>query len=360
MKALFVGPNLGVGGAERQTSILIPALRERGIDARVIALNRGGAFEESLRSSGVPVEAIGMRHQADVGRLLAASLVRTFRPDVVVSRGGVSGQYVGHALAHPRGAVHIYNDHKALGLSVSLRREAMTRLILRWLDFVVGVSTDQALAWNARGYPAERFVVIPNGVDAQVVPEPREQIRRELSIPPQAIVALIVATLRPLKQVPVFVAAVRRARETHPDLIGLIAGSGPEQAAIEADVLGDPAIRLLGQRSDVPRLLKAADMFVLTSRYEAAPMSILEAMAAGLPVVGARVGGIPDSVVHGESGLLVTSGDVEGTARSLAQLAGDGELRARMGAEAKRLFGERWTADAMADAYARLLETACA
>ena len=265
MKVLFVGPSLGTGGAERQTSILVPGLRSRGIDARLIALEGSGFFEEPLRRKGVPLEVIGMRHRADVGRLLRSELVRGFVPDAVISRGGVSGLYVGYALARWRRAVHIYNDHRGAGLANTLRREAMTRLIASRIDYVVGVSADQAPAWNVRGYPAERFRVVQNGVDAPLIAESRLAIRQELAISEAAVVALLVARLAPEKQVPIFVRAVLRARKTHPELIGLVAGEGPERLAVHAASMGDPAIRLLGNRDDVPRLLKAADVFVLAS-----------------------------------------------------------------------------------------------
>lgn len=359
MKVLFIGPSLGVGGAERQTSILVPGLRSRGIDARLIALDGGGFFEEPLQRKGVPLDVIGMRHQTDVGRLLRSELVRGFVPDAVVSRGGVSGLYVGYALARWRRAVHIYNDHRPAGLVNTLRREAMTRLIASRIDYVVGVSADQAPVWSARGYPAERFLVVPNGVGAPLIAQSKLEIRQELAIPVPAVVALLVARLYPEKQVPIFVRAVLRARETHPELIGLVAGEGPERLAVHAASMGDPAIRLLGPRDDVPRLLKAADVFVCASRAEALPMSILEAMAAGLPILATRVGGIPGVIEHGESGLLVAPGDVDAMANGLATLAADPGLRASMGAQSVLHHRERWTAESMVETYARLLEDLC-
>jgi hypothetical protein len=86
MRVLFIGPNLGAGGAERQLSILAPRLRALGFDARVIALDAGGPFAEPLRRRGVPVEVVDMRHQADLRRLVRCPLIRAFAPDVVVSR----------------------------------------------------------------------------------------------------------------------------------------------------------------------------------------------------------------------------------------------------------------------------------
>jgi glycosyltransferase involved in cell wall biosynthesis len=355
MKVLFVGPNLDAGGAQRQSSILLPGLRERGIDARLIALDGGGPMAEPLRRSGVPFDVIDMRHQADLRRLLRSELVRGFVPDAVVSRS-VSGLYVGYALARWRRAAHVHNDHRQVGMALTPRREAMTRLLARRIDRVIVVSADQVEAWRERHYPAERIVRVANGVDAPEIADTKLEIRRELGIAQDAVAALLVATLRPEKDVPAFVRAVRRARETQPELIGLVAGEGPDRPAVEQAAAGDPAVRLLGHRDDITRLLKAADLFVLSSRFEAVPMAILEAMAAGLPVLATGVGSIPDMVADGQSGLLVDPGDADAMAGALATLAADRSLREAMGAQGAQRHRERWNADTMVEGYARVLE----
>jgi glycosyltransferase involved in cell wall biosynthesis len=354
MNVLFMGPGLGAGGAERQWSILIPGLRERGIDARVIALDSGGVFVEPLRAAGVPVEVLLMRHQADLPRLARSRLIRRFDADVIVSRG-VSGLYVGQALSGVRRASHVYNEHKQVGMTMSHRRETMTRLLCHRLERVVAVSGDQATEWLHRGYPADRIVVIPNGVPPFAITEPRQRIRRELGIPESATVALLVASLRPEKRVPDFVRAVRMARESSPTLIGMIAGDGVDRDAVKEAAGADAAILLLGQRDDVPRLLAAADMFALVSDYEALPMSILEAMAAGLPVIATDVGTIPDLVIDGVSGVLVRPHDTAAIAAALVELGSRPELREMMGAVAACRHAEHWDAATMIDGYESVL-----
>jgi glycosyltransferase involved in cell wall biosynthesis len=310
---------------------------------------------EPLRQSGVPFDVIDMRHQADLGRLLRSELVRAFVPDAVVSRS-VSGLYVGYALARWRRAAHVHNDHRQVGMALTPRREAMARLLARRIDRVIVVSADQAAAWRERRYPAERIVLVANGVDAPEIADTKLELRRELGIAQDAVAALLVATLRPEKDVPAFVRAVRRARATHPELIGLVAGEGPDRPAVEQAAAGDPAVRLLGHRDDIASLLKAADLFVLSSRFEAVPMAILEAMAAGLPVLATRVGSIPEMVADGQSGLLVDPGDEDAMAGALATLAADRSLRDAMGAQGAQRHRERWNADTMVEGYARVLE----
>jgi glycosyltransferase involved in cell wall biosynthesis len=359
MKALFIGPNLAAGGAERQWSILLPGLRARGIDARLIALDAGGPFEAPLRAAGVPLEVLAMRNQADLSRLARSRLLRRFSPDVVVSRG-VSGLYVGQLVTGLRRARHVYNEHRQVGLVLSRRREAMTSVVARRLDLVIVVSAEQAGAWRRRNFPAARIRLIANGVEPAPPPASRAQLREDLQIPPAAVVALLVARLRSEKRVPEFVRAVQRARESSPQLIGLIAGDGPDRPAVEAALAGDPSIRLLGHRDDVSRLLQAVDLFVLTSDFEALPMAILEAIAAGLPVLATRVGSVADAVLDGQTGRLVAAGDWNALARGLSELAGNADLRRRMGSAAASLHRERWQASAMIDGYAEVLASLCA
>jgi glycosyltransferase involved in cell wall biosynthesis len=235
------------------------------------------------------------------------------------------------------------------------RREAMMRLVAPRLDLVIGVAPDQAGIWQRRGCPAGRFVVVANGVEAPEVPESRDDLRRALGVAPSAVVALLVANLRPEKQVPDFVQAVRRARGRQPELVGLIVGDGAERGAVERAIDGDPGVRWLGYRDDVPRLLKASDLFALSSAHEAAPMSILEAMAAGLPVLATNVGGVPEIVVDRVTGLLVPPSDPSAMAEQLAVLAADSELRRALGQAGLERQRARWSARAMVEGYAGIL-----
>lgn len=353
-----MGPNLSAGGAQRQWSILLPGLRRHGIDARVIALGDGGAFVGPLQAAGVPAEVLHMRHRADLLSAARSRLLRTFVPDVVVSRG-VSGLYVGQMLAYWRGAIHIFNEHRQVGMPLSRRRELMTKLVSRRIDQVIAVTGDQAGAWLARGYPQDRIVIVANGVEAPRSSDSRLAIRRELGLADRAIVALLVAALRPEKRVADFIRAISLARQQRPELVGLIAGDGPDRVAVQSAAAGVEGIRMLGHRDDIARLLTAADMFVLTSEYEAVPMAILEAMAAGLPVLCTEVGSIPEVIRTGETGLLVPARDPEAIARGLVELSGDPQLRASLGAAAAQAHRERWSAETMIDGYAEALERAC-
>jgi glycosyltransferase involved in cell wall biosynthesis len=359
VRALFLTPSLRAGGAERQTSILLPGLRERGVDARIVALDGGGPFVAPLHAAGVPFEVLDMRHRFDLAPVFRSTLVRSFKPDVVVSRG-VSGLYVGQALSLWRGAAHLHNDHRGVGVEFSPRRRLMTRILAARLSGVIVVSQDQVNGWLEMGASRDAIAVIANGVPVptDAASDSPVDVRKELGIPLDAVVALLVASLRPLKRVPDFIRAAQRARETHPELVALIAGDGPERPLLDQLADGDPSIRVLGYRNDVPRLLGAADILVLASEYEALPMAVLEAMSAGLPILATRVGAIPAAVGDGESGLLVAPGDVGALSDGLVRLAGDPGLRQALGAAGQRRCRESWGAERMIASYLSALQAA--
>ncbi|MCS6922926.1 MAG: glycosyltransferase, partial [Fimbriimonadales bacterium] len=140
----------------------------------------------------------------------------------------------------------------------------------------------------------------------------------------------------------------------------LLVGEGelqPQMEQLVRDLGLAEQIRFLGVRSDIPELLNASDIFVLPSRWEGNPMSVMEAMAAGLPVVATAVGGVPELVENGASGLLVPSDDVAALAQALQTLVDNPSLRATMGHKARQVAQERFDARAMTRAYESLYES---
>lgn len=161
----------------------------------------------------------------------------------------------------------------------------------------------------------------------------RAEVREELGLAETDLVGITVANYRRQKNYPNLLAAVARVRATHPGFVMLVVGQGPladEVAATHASLgLGD-GCRLLGYRDDVRRLLAAADLFILGSDYEGLPVAVMEAMAAGLPIVATAVGGVPEAVTDGESGLLVPPRDPEALAAAIGRLVEDPALCARL------------------------------
>jgi glycosyltransferase involved in cell wall biosynthesis len=197
--------------------------------------------------------------------------------------------------------------------------------------------------------------VIPNGVRLD-----RPQ-RRHPAVPAGPAIVLAVGRLRAPKD---FVTLVAATAQLAPDVACVhIVGDGPDRPAVEREIARhrlEERVVLLGEREDVAGLLASADVFVLPSRSEGMPMSVLEAMAAGLPVVASAVGGVPELVIDGETGTLVAPGDPDALARALGALVADPAARARLGAAARARAEAEFGIEANRQAHVALYQAALA
>jgi glycosyltransferase involved in cell wall biosynthesis len=320
-----------VGGAQSFVTHLLPAL-VRSYDV-VVAAHGPGPMRREAEATGA--RFVPLRHvrrevslwRDPLGLAELIALCRRVRPHVVhanSSKAGVLGLLAAALAAVP---VRLFSAHGWPFLWNSGPRGGMYRsaalLIGRWATTVVCVSeAERRAGLAARICRPERTVMIPNAVDVSRAP----RARHEGGTPTIISVGRLAA--------PKDFATLARA------LAGLEAGSfrawivgdGPGRAALGAEVerLGlGPAVRLLGERNDVPELLARADVFVLSSRSEGLPLSMLEAMAVGLPVVGSAVGGIPELAAG--CGFLAPAGDPDALAATLRPLVADPALRRRHG-----------------------------
>jgi len=354
MRLLFVCTDMRTGGAERHWATLIPILRERGAEAGVLCLAaEGGLFADVVRA-GVPARCLNMHRRGDPRALRAALACARPRPDLVVSRG-VSALVVAEAIARRARTAHVVNEHTPLladGRLLPARRHQrlLTRALAPHVEWVIAVARRQVDPLVGLGYRRERIEVIPNGVEPV---EPRAGADRLAGAGEFGV--LCVSRLQIEKRVELFVQAVAEARRSHPDLRGFVAGDGDRREEIERLARGS-GVELLGERGDVPALLEAADAFALSSGAEALPMSVLEAMARGLPVVAPDLGGTSDAVADGETGLLVEPGDSAALAGALVALAREPERARRMGEAGRERQRDRFTAAAMTDTYLEAFE----
>jgi glycosyltransferase involved in cell wall biosynthesis len=202
-----------------------------------------------------------------------------------------------------------------------------------------------------------KIVVIPNGY----IPHPGSytDVRAELGIDDRAPVIATAAIMRPQKRQDLLLDAFAQVREAVPDAQLLLAGDGDcrDELTDQAATLGiSGAVHFLGLRDDVDSILRAADVAALSSDYEGAPLFVYECLANGTPLVSTDVGGIPDAIVDGETGILVPKGDSAALAQGLIDLLSDDDRRRRMAVAAQRSSG-RYTIDAMAERVASLYDT---
>jgi glycosyltransferase involved in cell wall biosynthesis len=359
-KVMFVCPNLGAGGAERQWAILAPGLRERGFDVSVLTLDGRGCYFEELRARGVPVACAGLRHRADPIGLSRAVRLAGPRSSAVLTRG-VSAHLVGHVLARRQRAAHIVTEHLGHdpdGLR-ALRRHQ--RLLLRPLrpraDAVVAVAASQTADLERDGYRRGAIRVIVSGVADDPPVRQREALRAELGVAPGAFLAVLVAALRPEKRAAVFAEQVAAAHRVEPSVQGLVVGDGPDAPAVARAAArpGDGAVRMLGFRADAVDVMHAADVVCLTSAVEGLPMSALEAMSVARPLIATRVGDLPAVVEDGRTGLLISPERPSELAGAVVALARDPARAAELGRAGRARQQRSFSLDAMTRGYAELL-----
>ncbi len=340
---------------------LAEGLRERGY--RVIPMgpkDGSGWLSASLRDRGFPHETFSIRRSIDPGavRTLAESF-REHQVNLVHSHEFQLAIY-GSAAARMAGIPHIATLHGSRYYSERRHR----RFALRWSALrsraLVAVSEAyaEALRRDLR-LSADQVPVIPNGVP---IPEGDEApIRQELKLTEGEPLILAVGNLYPVKGHAVLLRALGHLQRARSDLTwrAAIAGRGQEESSLRrlADELGiGHRVHFLGLRDDVPDLLSAARLWVMPSLSEGLPLSLLEAMLAGVPIVASRVGGIPEAVGHDRSALLVPPDEPEALATALERMLRNPALRIRLASAARREALERFTVDAMIESYEQLYD----
>jgi glycosyltransferase involved in cell wall biosynthesis len=336
-----------VGGAQTCVAQLLPRLTEE-LDVTVAAHGPGPLRAAAVDAGASWVELRNVRRRIGprdaLGLLELIALIRRLRPDIVHAHSSKAGVLARVAAAVCRIPAVVFTAHgwafKAEpGLKSRLYLYA-DRAVAKITSAVICVSeTERREGLAARTCQAERTVVIQNGVDASLF-----TVRRRSETPRPRIVSI--GRLKAPKDFTTLLEALALLRDLPFDAV--IAGDGPERSALEAavDRLGlAGAVDLTGERDDIPAFLAAADCFVLSSTSEGMPISVLEAMAAGLPVVASDVGGVHELVTEGTTGCLVPPRDPEALAGALRPLLGDPELRARLGAQARRDVEQRFTVD---------------
>ncbi|WP_345206211.1 glycosyltransferase [Fodinibacter luteus] len=320
---------------------LVPRLAEWGVPATLIGAGPRGQlwWPWRLRALMREVDTVHAHSPllAGVARLVARTIPARERPVTVSTEHNVWGNF--------SRSTRLLN-----AMTAGLDRH-------RW-----AVSNEvRSSMWRSRQGGAE---VLVHGIvqsDTQPPAGTRERVRRELGVSEDAVVAITVANLRREKDYPNLLHAAQLALREEPSLVVLAVGQGPLADEVEdlhrQLTLGD-SVRLLGYRTDVPDLLAASDLFVLASSSEGLPVSIMEAMTAGLPVVATAVGGVPEAVTEGETGLLVRAHDPKALAEAMVALARNRLLRDRMAAAARQrstIYDIRTAVEAQERFYATLV-----
>jgi glycosyltransferase involved in cell wall biosynthesis len=343
-----------MGGQERRVLAECVGMRDRGHQVW-LATPRDGSLFRRARGANVGVIPFSFdRRRMPVQALQLGSLVRRLRPDVVNSHSSADSwtASVARRLRWTKARL-VRTRH----ISAPVRPGPLHRFLYGQADYLIttGEAVREGLAESGL-VPLDRSTSIPTGVDSERFeprPDLREAARRSLDLEGAEGVIGVVAYLRADKGHAVLLRALGRVIETHPRTTLLIVGDGPERSWLETEAVRmgvASRVRFAGLREDVPFVLAALDLFCLPSlRNEGVPQSILQASAAGLPVVSTSVGGIPEAVVDGVTGSIVSPGDPEALAWAIRRLLDDPNLRRAFGDSGSRHVRGRFSVDAMLD-----------
>jgi glycosyltransferase involved in cell wall biosynthesis len=349
MRICFLAGTLEHGGAERQLFYMLQALCQRGVVPRLLCFDRGEFWEDPIRSLGVRVTWVGQR-QSRLARLVRVLReLRSDLPDLLQSQHFFANAYVSLAA--------LILGTKAIG---AMRNEGAAemrengpiggRLNLHLPRTIAANSRLAIREATALGVPLSRLYFLPNVVDTQRFKPADNGVERPLTL-------LAVGRIAPQKRFDRFISALGRLRsELNVKVQGWIVGPSQDQwlrneLEDQARGLGlFPGLEFLGGVSDMVPFYQHADLCVLTSDFEGTPNVLLEAMASGLPVVATRVGGVPDIVQHGKTGILLDREDQDGLVASLGELVRDFPRRKEMG-RCAREYVERHHSLARLPAY---------
>ena len=334
-----------LGGAETYVKQMAPRLLQAGYAIRVITFMSGGTLVAELRNSGVTVIELGLKNKFDWKAMIRlSSLWRADRPDLVhthLYHAGIIGRIVAKVMGIRTVVVHQHGAERARSTVRSRIDRLTSPLVSR---YVVTCRAVADLLQQREGISGMKIVIIYNGIEClePISPKPDKSHQERLSSIPTII---SVGRLSPEKGHNTLLEAMALLHTHQTQARLVLVGEGGSQIFLterikELNLNG--FVHMLGTRRDVAELLANADIFALPSDWEGVSIALLEAMAAGLPVVATAVGGTPEVVIDGINGLLVPPHDPEALAGALSRLLIDPDLRQHIGETGRQSVRERF------------------
>lgn len=370
LRVLHLITTMPVGGAESLILTTIRELDSQAFTSVICCIQDKGPLGEETERQGIPVVALGRMQRKGFDRRVVGDLVSRIRRE----RIDVIHCHLHHAALYGRLAARRARIPSVVTVhNVYAKPKWHRRLLNRWLAKSTArvVAVSAAVGEDVLRYDRidpERLMVIPNGIDLARAQSAltKEEARQRLGLPPDAQVIGCVGRLEAQKGHRFLLEALAALRTcprglAHPagNPYPLIVGDGGELGALRQSVaeLGlDDRVRLLGTRRDIADILRALDLFVLPSLWEGLPLALLEAMAAGVPVIASQVGGVGEVLEGGECGVALPAGDIAALSAAIGDLLSDTERRCALGQRGAERVKQRYSAQAMvarlADIYA--------
>lgn len=338
----------GWGGQERRVVNEIAGMIQRGHHV-VLATRPQCRIAKEAAARGIPVFFVDMKSKFDFGSVFKlARYLRAEHIQIVNTHSGIDSWQGAFAAKLARVPVLVRTRH----LNLPLKRS--------WHNFVhymadqiisCGDSMKQFLIESCH-FPESQITSIPTGVDFNTFKPnlDRSTVRQSLGIPDTAFVIAMVGIIRGVKRHTIALEAFQQILQKLPDARLLLAGEGPMRPDMErlAQTLGiADHVLFLGHREDVPNLMAASDVLLLTSRSEGVPQAVTQALGLGIPVVATQVGGVPELVQHEKTGLLVPAEDSPAAAAALMRIAENHAWAQQLGEQGRQHILAKFSLDAM-------------
>lgn len=359
LKICQIIPTLDQGGAEKQMALLASHLDPSRFQRHVIVLTRTGPLENMLSDAGVQLHFVGKRLQADpLAFVRLVRLLRKIQPHIMHSWIFAANSY-GRAAAWWTRVPVVIAGERCVDQWKSLAHQWVDRLMVKVTDCIATNSPSVVDFYQRRGIPSDLFQVIPNAVCPAESAISREDFFRRLNLPPRRYIIGAIGRLWPQKGYPDLIWAAELLRVVLPDTWFVIFGDGPQLGQLQKlrdRYNAQDIVRFAGHRQDAAELMTGLDLLWNGSRYEGQSNSILEAMAAGIPVIASDIRENRALVVHGKTGYLFPLGNVGELARITCNLLPNAQLRRQLGAQARSHASEKFSLNAMLEAYSKLYE----
>ncbi len=373
---VYMIDGLGLGGAERLMIPLLANLNREVFSPRVCVfqVRNGNPIAEDLKALGVPVDLLPIPYLRDLSALPRLwRYLRDAQADLVHTQlefANILGNLAAKGARLPSVCtVHTIPSQEDMKTKTRLHQDVEFFCLRNFCDMVISVSEEADRFHKQVGRLSPRkTTTIYNGIDlARFTAESQradpQAVRREFGIPAAASLFITVAVLRELKGIQFMIQAMPAILTQQPEARYLIVGDGDHRAQLVEEVRRqgvENRVIFAGARKDIPALMSAADVFVLPTLTEALPTVLAEAMAARLPIVASRVGGVPEMVTDGVNGRLLEPGDPRQLAETCLELLTRPEFRAEMGGRGRSIveqkFDVRVQAEHLRTLYQRLME----
>lgn len=359
-KVMYVVHSLGTGGTEKLVCQLAESVKSFGDEAVICCLDYVGPWGEEMKRRGIAVFNVGRKPGVDLGIIKKIkTIIREEKPDILHAHQYTPYFYsvLSAALSFPRPKL-IFTEHgRHYPDKVRPKRAVFNQFANIFTDEIFGVSefTKKSLVKYEK-FPGKKIRVIYNGIKQEEFQGSIDigQKKRSLGLQPDARIIGTVGRLCAVKNFGMLIKAFAEVKKEIKDVKLLIAGDGEIKEELTAlaeglDLKDD--VFFLGKRQDAPELMKIFDVFALSSDLEGAALVLLETMASGVPVVATAVGGTPELVADGKTGILTPRGDYIRFSEAIVSILQNKEMQENMGEAGRQRVAEKFTFNKMQNAY---------